>query len=53
MVVRRLEEAGLDSLHKLEQVGVEAAVELVISHLGARAWANRRRSLQRALAEMR
>lgn len=52
VVVLRLEEAGLDSLHKLAEMGVDAAIELVNRRLGARTWGNRRRPLRRALAAM-
>lgn len=49
-VIERLEKAGLDSLERLREVGVDAAVSAVCAELGSVAWANRRRALKAALA---
>lgn len=50
IVVQRLEEAGVDSLDKLRQVGVDRAVDGICSRIGSIGWATRRRALARALA---
>jgi hypothetical protein len=49
IVVERLESVGLHSLEALRQVGVVHAVLLVCASVGSIGWANRRRSLERAL----
>jgi hypothetical protein len=49
-VVQRLEEAGVDSLDKLRQVGVDRAVDRICSRIGSMGWATRRRALARVLA---
>ena len=48
-VLERLEEAGIDSLARLSELGVEAAVAAVCANLATPAWANRRRALGRAI----
>lgn len=48
VTIRRLEEAGFDSLAALHRFGVASAVALVCQQLGT-GWANRRRPLIRAL----
>ena len=48
-VVRRLEEAGLDSFRALRELGIEATVAKVCRQVGSIGWANRRRPLARAL----
>lgn len=47
--IRRLEEAGIDSLQKLRSLGADRASELVCVHLGTQAWRNRRKPIERAL----
>lgn len=47
--IRRLEEAGIDSLEKLRLLGADRASELVCAHLGTQAWRNRRKPIERAL----
>jgi hypothetical protein len=48
-VVRRLEEAGFHSLDHMRAIGVDRVIETMCSYVGTRAWANRRRALQRVL----
>lgn len=50
-VVRRLEEAGLDSFEQLLAVGVDNAVHAVCRRIGSIAWANRAEPLRRALGQ--
>ncbi|MDE2145064.1 MAG: hypothetical protein KGJ24_00090 [Burkholderiales bacterium] len=52
LVLQRLEQAGLDSVSKLQALGVDAAVLMICDQLGSIAWANRRRPLRRAIAVM-
>ncbi len=49
LTIRRLEEAGIDSLQKLRSLGADRASELVCVHLGTQAWRNRRKPIERAL----
>jgi len=51
--LQRLEEVGIDSLHKLRALGAERATDLVCAHLGTKAWRNRRQSIERALKACR
>ena len=51
-VLERLREVGIHSLGHLRQVGVDEAVLAVCERTGQIAWANRRRFLRRALAEL-
>ena len=48
-VVERLEAAGFDSLHKINQQGVDAVVRVICDSLGGSAWNNRRLALAAAL----
>lgn len=52
-VLERLEAAGILSLEALRRVGVDRTVELVCHQVGRPCWANRRRSLARALETLR
>lgn len=49
-VVQRLEEAGFASLAQMRSAGVPEVVARVCLIVGDRAWHNRRRPLERALA---
>ena len=48
-VVNRLEAAGIDSMERLERLGVEGAVEIVSCQMFGSGWKNRRRALERAV----
>lgn len=50
-VVHRLEAAGYGSLHALREAGAAQVTEVVLSQLGSTAWRNRRRAIERALAQ--
>ncbi|MDE2369218.1 MAG: hypothetical protein KGN16_09610 [Burkholderiales bacterium] len=50
-VVERLEQVGFDSLAAMQRSGTDAVVERVCRMLGSNAWTNRRRALNRLLAE--
>ncbi|MBP6901231.1 MAG: helix-hairpin-helix domain-containing protein [Burkholderiaceae bacterium] len=52
-VIQRLEQAGIASLARLQQIGVEAAVHAVCAQLGSVAWANRERALRSALDRLK
>ncbi len=49
-VVHRLEAAGYASLQSLRDAGASHVVEQVLVQVGAAAWRNRRRALERAIA---
>lgn len=48
-IVARLEAAGIDSMERLERLGVERAVEIVGRRMLGSGWMNRRRALERAV----
>jgi hypothetical protein len=48
-VIRRLEAAGYRSLAEIRAAGLDRVVAAVCGQVGNRAWANRRRALERAL----
>lgn len=50
-VVQRLEAAGFASLQALCDAGATRATEQVTAHLGGLAWRNRRRAIERAIAD--
>ena len=50
VVVRRLEDAGFDSITVLRQAGVAQVVGMISLQVGSVAWANRRRALEAAVA---
>ena len=47
--VTRLEAAGIDSLERLDRLGVEFVVEIVGGQMRGSGWKNRRRALERAV----
>lgn len=49
LVVRRLEQAGFNSLESMRHVGLDEIVERVCAQAGSTAIANRRRAIERAL----
>ncbi|MDE2372154.1 MAG: hypothetical protein KGN16_24515 [Burkholderiales bacterium] len=48
-VVERLEAAGVDSFEKLNQIGIDGAIDLICRRLATAAWGNRRTALEQAL----
>lgn len=48
-IVDRLEPSGIDSMERLERLGVERAVEIVGRPMFGSGWMNRRRALERAV----
>jgi hypothetical protein len=48
-VIRRLEDAGYRSLADIRRAGLDEVVAAVCGQVGNRAWANRRRALERAI----
>lgn len=53
IVITRMEQAGYCSIRQVLAAGVPAVVEEVCRVVGTPAWANRRRSLERAMERAR
>ena len=50
-VVHRLEAAGFASLQALCEAGAARVTEQVLAQVGGQAWRNRRRAIERAIAD--
>ncbi|MDT7838581.1 hypothetical protein [Aquabacterium sp. OR-4] len=52
-VIDRIEQAGVQSVRQLHELGIDAVVDRICDGVGNLAWRNRKRALARALAAIR